>query len=114
MKISHHSETSRFVNIYLENDEMHELMYDIHDASSKGASIPCLWSFVSEHWVRGKSFEMSLCSVTFLEEGIKFLRDNGQREDNQTTTTSVLAAFSRHASLRLKADEFFQDCMTLL
>jgi hypothetical protein len=114
MKFEHHSSTSDVVYLFLENDEMHDFRNDVFESvcNSHGPA-PFLYTFITDNWIVGKSFEIRSCSVKYLVELLNYLQ-NGPLKYTLTSTTQVLIEFTKHAQKRIANIKSFEELMEMI
>ncbi len=112
MKIEHHSSTKDVVYLFLENDEMHDFRNDMFEVICKSQELaPLLYTFITDNWVVGKSFEIRSCSVKYFVELVNYLESNGLNDAYVSSTTKILVEFTKHAERRIHNIEFFEEMM---
>jgi hypothetical protein len=111
MKFEHHSSTSNVVRLFLENDEMHDFRNDMFEAVCNSQEpAPVLYTFITDNWIVGKSFEISSCSIKYLVELMSYL-ENGPLKYTGSSTTRVIIEFTKHAQKRIANINFFEELM---
>jgi|688.fasta_scaffold220693_2 hypothetical protein len=112
MKFEHQSSTSNVVRLFLENDEMHDFRNDMFEAVCNSQEpAPVLYTFITDNWIVGKSFEISSCSIKYLVELVDYLEHNQTWDGYISPTTKVLVELTKHAQKRIANINFFEELM---
>jgi hypothetical protein len=103
-----------FLQIYLENDEMHDFHGDMTLATSYNNSpLPSTYIFMMDNWKVGKAFGCRI-SIPFLSEVVEYLENNPKRHGDFTTTTQLIIMMYKHATKRLKQIEFDEEILSTI